>query len=692
MKNLLWQPTIVVATLLILLTMLLIESRSPDQILFERMHEALGNYELYDAELTRDVLSARAGLLLNYDSIAADRKHLHNTIEELKLEGKSGTSESDLSLRPMIESLESAQNEKLVELEHFKSANALLRNSLMYLTFVGPVLHIPEHEKAIAVETNHLSYAVLRYVQAPDSSVATEIKTILDRISRFKGYHTELSTLVAHGKLIITLAPQTDVLIHQIVNTTTGVRTHDLQVAVLHRANRVEERAQFFRYFLFLVSLLLLAYVIYQFSRLRTSAKNLYTTNASLLLEMNERSQAVAALLASEERFSAMSESAKEAIISIDVEGYISTWNSGAAKMFGYSAEEMVGRPFALLWSTSDPASNESAFAQLKKNYDANLNYPNLELSGIRKDGLKIPLEVSLSSWKTQEGRFITTVMRDVSERKRLEETTRQQELQLIQTNRMSVLGLLISGVAHEINNPNQLILMNSELVADACNELVEIVEIIGGQTHQKTLGGIPFQEMRIQLPLLARDIHEAAIQIRNIVDELRYFFRPHARGAIEAFDINDAAQHAIRLLSHLINGKTQYFRTDFHQNLPAAQGYAQHFEQVVVNLMVNALDALPSPNCGVTISTSFDASLQHLVLIVEDQGTGIPKENIDHLCDPFFTTKQAIGGTGLGLAISLTLIKNLGGTLRFESEVGKGTRAYVELNCATSIKCESCL
>jgi PAS domain S-box-containing protein len=686
MKNFLWQPTIVVATLLILLTTLLIESRSPDQILFERMHEALGNYELYDAELTRDVLSARAGLLSNYDSIAADRKHLHNTIEELKQEGKSGTSESDLSLRPMIELLESAQNEKLVELEHFKSANALLRNSLMYLTFVGPVLHIPEQEKTIAVETNRLSYAVLRYVQAPDSAVASEIKKILDRISRFKGYHSELSTLVAHGKLIITLAPQTDELIHHIISAPTSERTHDLQASVLHQANRVEERAQFFRYFLFFVALLLLAYVIYQFVRLRSSAQHLRTSNTSLRHEMEEHARAATALLASEERFRAMSESAKEAIVSVDVGGKISSWNSGAVAMFGYLAEEILGRQFALLWPTSDPYSKESVFAQLSKTYDVNLDSPNLELSGIRKDGLRIPLEVSLSSWETQEGRFITTVMRDVSERKRLEETTRQQELQLIQTNRMSVLGLLISGVAHEINNPNQLILMNSELVASTCNELIEILDAIDGQTHHKTLGGIPFQEMRTQLPILARDIHEAAIQIRNIVDELRYFFRPHTRGVTEAFDITDAAQRAVRLLTHLIYARTRDFRSNFSLDLPSAQGYAQHFEQVVVNLLVNALESLPDPSRRVTLSTSFDASLQHLVLVVEDQGVGIPKENIDRLCDPFFTTKQAMGGTGLGLAITSTLIKNLGGHLRFESEVGKGTRAIVEMNCASSI------
>ena len=111
--------------------------------------------------------------------------------------------------------------------------------------------------------------------------------------------------------------------------------------------------------------------------------------------------------------------------------------------------------------------------------------------------------------------------------------------------------------------------------------------------------------------------------------------------------------------------------------------GDAQQVEQVVVNLVVNALEALPNATCGVTLSTCFDAENGCVILEVEDEGSGIPAEHLPRLTEPFFTTKHDRGGTGLGLAITSSLVRAHGGSLSFTSEPGAGTRARVTVPCA---------
>jgi polar amino acid transport system substrate-binding protein len=115
---------------------------------------------------------------------------------------------------------------------------------------------------------------------------------------------------------------------------------------------------------------------------------------------------------------------------------------------------------------------------------------------------------------------------------------------------------------------------------------------------------------------------------------------------------------------------------------LPSLTGDEQHVEQIVVNLLTNAAEALPDRKHGVTVATSFDDGEHGVILEVRDEGVGISPENLARLCDPFFTTKQESGGTGLGLAITSSLVRLHAGRLTFASEPGKGTCARVIFPC----------
>lgn len=140
-----------------------------------------------------------------------------------------------------------------------------------------------------------------------------------------------------------------------------------------------------------------------------------------------------------------------------------------------------------------------------------------VEFAGVRKDGREFPLEISLSTWSTAHGNYVTGMIRDLTAHKQLQETTRQQELQLIQANKMTALGTLVSGVAHEINNPNHVVLMNARVVAEAWDDAVDILDAYAQDGSAFSLGGLPYTEMRDTLPTLVRNMHDGALRIERI-------------------------------------------------------------------------------------------------------------------------------------------------------------------------------
>jgi polar amino acid transport system substrate-binding protein len=190
---------------------------------------------------------------------------------------------------------------------------------------------------------------------------------------------------------------------------------------------------------------------------------------------------------------------------------------------------------------------------------------------------------------------------------------------------------------------------------------------------------------MRDTIPMLVRDIYESAQRIERIVNDLMDFARPGPPEGLGRVNVYAAAQRALRLLTPLIARRTTRFHTQFGSDVPPIHGDAQQVEQVVVNLVVNALEALPNAMCGVTLSTRFDAEENCIILEVEDEGNGIPAEHLPRLTEPFFTTKHERGGTGLGLAITSALVRAHGGSLSFTSAPGAGTRARVTVPCAVA-------
>gem|GEM_PF-129289 len=268
----------------------------------------------------------------------------------------------------------------------------------------------------------------------------------------------------------------------------------------------------------------------------------------------------------------------------------------------------------------------------------------------------------------------------EVTERKRaLEELQRHQD-KLIQADKMASLGILVSGVAHEINNPNALILLNTPILKEAYADAVEILEEHFRQHGDFSLGGLPYSRMRQEVPRLTDEVQESARRIRRIVDDLKDFSRRDDAAISTFFALNPVVEAALRLVDPTLRKATAHFHLELANNLPEICGSPQRIEQVVINLVLNACQALPDRSAAITVRTRFDRSAAVVILEVHDSGSGILPEHLPHLTDPFFTTKREIGGTGLGLAISAGIIEKHGGTLEFASTASVGTNVTVHL------------
>jgi signal transduction histidine kinase len=147
-----------------------------------------------------------------------------------------------------------------------------------------------------------------------------------------------------------------------------------------------------------------------------------------------------------------------------------------------------------------------------------------------------------------------------------------------------------------------------------------------------------------------------------------------------QTVNVNAVIESALVIVSSLIKKSTDFFSVEFNKDLPRVKGNAQQLEQVVINLITNACQALPSREKGIAVSTGFSKEAGNLVIEVRDEGFGIPRESLKFIFDPFFTTKRDTNGTGLGLSTAHSIVKNHGGELRFTSQPGTGTTVAVLL------------
>jgi len=383
-------------------------------------------------------------------------------------------------------------------------------------------------------------------------------------------------------------------------------------------------------------------------------------------------------LLETENRFRELFEQNNDAIVLFSRDNFdIIDFNPATLSIFQFTREELK-ESFHTLFQDEDTFNlfKKEITDFFEKKGDVFFDRCILK----RKDDAEVVCSVRVNPIKLHPCDVFYCVFRDITEHSRIEVESRELEARLLHTNRMTSLGTLASGIAHEINNPNNFILSNTQIVKKIWEDIIHILQDYYDQNGDFNPGGLSFIEVKELVPKLLQSAIDGSCRIKAITDNFKAFSKPEQTPQHEEVDINRIIEFSISILSNEIKSLTDSFSFVPGEKLPHVLGNPQQLEQVFINLIQNALQSLPARSSGVSVLSGFNKKTNQVVVTVMDEGVGIHNKLLGRITEPFFTTRLEKGGTGLGLYISYSIVKAHQGTLDFFSSPGQGTSAVVSI------------
>ncbi len=343
-----------------------------------------------------------------------------------------------------------------------------------------------------------------------------------------------------------------------------------------------------------------------------------------------------------EHYISILTDNSADAIVGLDTHRMIVTWNKGATLLFEFQPDEAIGQPFSILLPQEKRLIGDDEVILDRIRNEGVVK--NLELDGVTRSGLRVIVSLTGSVLKDEEGTSIGTalIMRDVTQIK-------QYEMELRQTEKLSFIGQISAGIAHEIGTPLNIILGNAEYL---------MMDMKSGERNYDELKAIVGETNRIA----------------KLIQQLLDFARPK-RLRSKPIMLNTEIESVLQLLKNQLDKSAIKLELRLGDNLPYVFGDAPQLQEVFVNLIVNAVHSMEDGG-KLTISSKHEVGRdeESVEVNISDTGCGIPEENLEKIFNPFFTTKEVGKGTGLGLAITQRIIQDHKGTISVESSVGKGT------------------
>jgi PAS domain S-box-containing protein len=425
---------------------------------------------------------------------------------------------------------------------------------------------------------------------------------------------------------------------------------------------------------------------------------------ADIISDITDRKQAEKTLKQTTELLqSVMDSSIREIIIATNPTGIILSWNKGARNLLGYEPEEVVGKESIQLFH-SEGYLKSGMMDSTIENMIATGEPIETELTYVAKDGKTFHALQIVTPRFDEDGEFIGMLgmSRDITERKAMESQLRQSE-------KLQSIGQLASGIAHEINTPTQYIGDNINFLQKSFKDILRLLskyEQVRGQAEhgkvdsellcniQDTIKEVDIGYLTEEVPRAIQESLEGVGSVARLVQAMKEFAHPGAQGKTAA-DIN----HLIESTIMVTQNRWKYIadmKTYLDPELPPVHCLAGEFNQVILNLIVNAADAIVekvgegSEDKGIiSISSIHDGEWAEIR--VADTGSGIPEEIHERILDPFFTTKEIDKGSGQGLAITYAIVVDKhGGTLTFETETGKGTTFIIRLPIEQDVSSEN--
>lgn len=391
----------------------------------------------------------------------------------------------------------------------------------------------------------------------------------------------------------------------------------------------------------------------------------LLISKVKILLELNRQKHKI---LESERLYRTLLNASPEGIIIMDISGSIKEISNVASEIFGIASKELfIGNSIKSLF----PAEEQSKLQNVINDATDLGPARNIEFLITRSDQTHLICEISLNLIKDLDGKptALMAVIRDTSKSKAIQQ-------QMIHTERMASIGEMATGIAHEINQPLNIISLGLE------NLLVEISKsdsVDPEYFHKK-----------------AKLIFNNITRITYIIDHVKTFSRLNHDFSLVEFDVHESIKNAASMIENQFRNFDISLTTHFDKTIPRITGDPYKFEQVILNLLLNSQDAIEEKAGIVKTAFQWIVNLKtyknkfNLIVEVTDNGMGIRAADLDKIMLPFHTTKKAGKGTGLGLSISFGIIREMNGTIGIESEYSRWTKVIITLPLENHVEKEA--